>query len=64
MKINFKDKLKILNIASARVDNYTTTLEEFLINFFGKAKYLYSRTNIYGQIMQVVKDIANLILTI
>lgn len=61
MKINFKDRLKILTIASAKVEEYSTAIEEYLVNFFGKTKYLYSRTNIYGQLLQVTKDIANIL---
>lgn len=61
MKINFKDKLKILTIASVRIEEFSTAIEEYLVGFFGKTRYLYTRTNIYGQLLQVSKDIANVL---
>lgn len=61
MKIDFKDRLKILQTGVARVDQFASDIEEKLVDFFGKTKYLFSRTTIYGQLLQVVKDVTNIL---
>ena len=61
MKINFADRLKILSIGAAKIQEYTTNVENYLVQFFSNTRYLYSRTNIYGQLLNVVRDIANLL---
>lgn len=60
-KINFADRLKILSIGAAKVQEYSTNIENYLVKFFSNTKYLYSRTNIYGQLLNVCKDIANIL---
>lgn len=61
MKLNFKDRLKILKTGAAKIEQLASNIEDSLVNYFANTKYLYSRTNIYGQILGVVKDLANLI---
>lgn len=60
-KINFADRLKILSIGAAKIAEYRTNIENYLVQFFNDAKYLYSRTNIYGQLLNVVQDIAQIL---
>ena len=60
-KINFADRLKILSIGAAKIQEYTTNIENYLVQFFSDTKYLYSRTNIYGQLLNVVQDIAQIL---
>lgn len=61
MKLNFIDRLKILKTGAAKIDTLASNIEDSLVNYFSNTKYLYSRTNIYGQILSIVKDIANLL---
>ena len=56
-KINFADRLKILSIGAAKIAEYRTNIENYLVQFFNDAKYL----NIYGQLLNVVQDIAQIL---
>lgn len=61
MKNKIKDKLKILNTGSIFIENMSKSIEQYLSNIFQKSKYYYSRKNVFGQILNVVKDIAQLL---
>lgn len=61
MKANFKDRLKVLTTGSIRMESLTKSVEQYLSFIFGKTKYLYSRKNVFGQILNVVKDISQLL---
>lgn len=61
MKINFKDRLKILEVGAAKVDKLVSNIEDYLVNYFAETKYHFSKTNVFGQIMSVLRDITNLL---
>lgn len=61
MKAKFKDRLKILTTGSVRMENLSQSIEQYLSLVFSKTRYLYSRKNVFGQILNVVKDISQLL---
>lgn len=61
---NFRfDKLSILSEASAKVSRWMSSAEESLVSYFGNAKYLYSRTNVFGHLLSVIRDVSSLFFT-
>lgn len=61
MKTRFIDRLKVLTTGSIRMDTMNQSIEQYLSSIFSKTKYLYSRKNVFGQILNVVKDISQLL---
>lgn len=55
-----KDNLKYLKKSSAKISNWMSNIEESFVEYFGKSKYLYSRTNLFGHILSVIRDISSI----
>lgn len=60
MKTKDKDNLSYIKKSSAKVSLWLRNIEESFVEYFGKAKYLYSRTNLFGHILSVIRDIASI----
>lgn len=60
-RLNIKDNLKFLTTASTNMTNMSSQLEQYLSEYFGKNKTYYSRKNIFGQIINFIKDLSAVI---
>lgn len=60
-KLNFKDDFNFLSVAAAKVEIMASQLDQYLSNYFKEVKTYYSRKSIFGQVMNFIKDLSNLI---
>ena len=61
-RLNFEDNFKFLTTAAARIEIMTAQLDQYLSQYFQKAKTYYSRKSIFGQVINYIKDLSNLIM--
>lgn len=60
-KLNIKDNLKFLTVASSNMQKMSAQLEQYLSEVFDKNKVYYSRKNVFGQIINFIKDLSAVI---
>ena len=61
-RLNLEDNFKFLTTAAARIEIMTAQLDQYLSQYFQKAKTYYSRKSIFGQVINYIKDLSNLIM--
>lgn len=60
-KLNIKDSFNFLTVAAAKVEIMASQLDQYLSSYFKEVKTYYSRKSIFGQVMNFIKDLSNLI---